>query len=760
MTDPFHAQIRALLEAVHIDATNAFWWFGTEHRPAATLHGIPVTSQQQRALLALGLQDHLYRHFYCPGTAVHHVADWNVTGQVADEGTFASRLARANRGRGHWEPGWRVTGHDDAAVLTKGGLTIVVPFEDCRINLEAAVGTAAVRHPSGSFHRSPGFYVAYGDTAAALQASDRLVRLYWNVASTGADVLAGEITGRLNAARVPFELKILDEPAAYVRCDAAVLYVGSAAYGDVISEHVPHVLHSVSDHLAPAVPALTKRLAPGLGVAESPAGPHSFGWHRCGVLARAVVAGNGRELSERLSLTEREFRRVGIDLRAPYLNPGSADVYQGLDRDHRRPHPRVRRHHGTPSSDVHDPVEVALDIGWHIVDTAVWHEDRCNWIAALGPASRGSPRTRFGSLGPDVYDGTSGIALFLAELSELTGDARVRRTALGAIEHALATAADAPPGDAAWYVGPLGTAAVAARLGQRLERDDLTVRARRLATSLRIEPSGFDLMSGAAGCIVGLLAVHDLLADDRFMDTAEAVGEHLIAAAVSSADGSGASWGSRHAPDGQHLTGFSHGTAGAAYALLKLFAKSGRESLRVTAEGAMDYERAWFSPEQQNWPDFREVTRFERAHVTRLPYSTTWCHGAPGIALSRLLAAELLADGRYRDEATVALRTTREHLRRWINSPGANYSLCHGLAGDADVVLHGLRALEGHDVDAESLVHDVAQFGRATYFDSGAPWPCGVGGGGTTPSLMLGWAGIGWFYMRLGAPTVPSVLAP
>jgi lantibiotic biosynthesis protein len=48
----------------------------------------------------------------------------------------------------------------------------------------------------------------------------------------------------------------------------------------------------------------------------------------------------------------------------------------------------------------------------------------------------------------------------------------------------------------------------------------------------------------------------------------------------------------------------------------------------------------------------------------------------------------------------------------------------------------------------------VEYFGR-----NNLPWPCGVPGGGETPNLMLGLAGIGYFYLRLYDPaTVPSIL--
>ncbi|HYP18471.1 MAG TPA: lanthionine synthetase LanC family protein, partial [Chloroflexia bacterium] len=49
--------------------------------------------------------------------------------------------------------------------------------------------------------------------------------------------------------------------------------------------------------------------------------------------------------------------------------------------------------------------------------------------------------------------------------------------------------------------------------------------------------------------------------------------------------------------------------------------------------------------------------------------------------------------------------------------------------------------------------------GMVQYGQQRMPWPCGVMGGGENPSLMLGLAGIGYFYLRLYDPDkVPSVL--
>jgi lantibiotic modifying enzyme len=45
------------------------------------------------------------------------------------------------------------------------------------------------------------------------------------------------------------------------------------------------------------------------------------------------------------------------------------------------------------------------------------------------------------------------------------------------------------------------------------------------------------------------------------------------------------------------------------------------------------------------------------------------------------------------------------------------------------------------------------------YARTRAAWPCGTHTG-ETPNLMLGLAGIGYFYLRLAQPQVPSVLLP
>src|SRR5204863_3916825 len=101
--------------------------------------------------------------------------------------------------------------------------------------------------------------------------------------------------------------------------------------------------------------------------------------------------------------------------------------------------------------------------------------------------------------------------------------------------------------------------------------------------------------------------------------------------------------------------------------------------------------------------------------------------------------------------------TTRKWLESNLNSGNGNYSLCHGLAGNAEVLLYGSRTLTTGAEDALSLALRVAHAGQVDSVSRGGTWSCGAGGG-ETPGLMLGLAGIGLFYLRLHDPSVPSAL--
>ena len=85
---------------------------------------------------------------------------------------------------------------------------------------------------------------------------------------------------------------------------------------------------SLRPHLAPAVPALTLPLAPGVALAEDRAdGDESFGERRCALLAEAIVRAHEegrRATAERLDAVAAAFAVAGVELDAPYRDPALA----------------------------------------------------------------------------------------------------------------------------------------------------------------------------------------------------------------------------------------------------------------------------------------------------------------------------------------------------------------------------------------------------------------------------------------------------
>jgi type 2 lantibiotic biosynthesis protein LanM len=369
----------------------------------------------------------------------------------------------------------------------------------------------------------------------------------------------------------------------------------------------------------------------------------------------------------------------------------------------------------------------------------------------------------------DLYSGGGGVALFLAGLARVTGKKGYHQAALSAVHPLRQVLYDLASPERIAYpeqvIKSLGLGGasglgsllyVLTQVGQLLAEPALLAEARQAALfvnpALITTDDRFDVMLGAAGMTLSLLSLYRASEDETVLAQAAACGRHLLDKQIASPTGPRA-WPTLQ---GKFLTGFAHGAAGIAYALLRLAEEISKTQitqvsetcvvspavLRDAAAEAIAYERSVFSAEKGNWPDFRK-TGPESA------FGLGWCHGAPGIGLARLGGLAGLDTPEIRQDIAIALQTTQQ-----AGLAGVDH-VCCGNFGRLELLLVAACQLsypELHQTAQQQAAQIVARAGQKGVFSLS-------NSRAYQPGFFQGVAGIGYGLLRLAAPELlPSVL--
>ena len=396
-------------------------------------------------------------------------------------------------------------------------------------------------------------------------------------------------------------------------------------------------------------------------------------------------------------------------------------------------------------------VQQAVSIAQEMQKRAVRAKDGSVWwigMEFVPDAGQLQPR----SLGYDLYDGSAGVAFFMAALAKVTGNEEFRDLALSALQPTRNLCQSSSLSSKDKLIRQLGIGAgkgvgsiiyTLVRCSQFLDEPILLESARKFVSLLT--PSNiksdrtFDLVSGSAGLMLGLLTFYDATQDSQALELAKACGSHLIDNRVTSNTGL-LTWATI---GDKLLTGIAHGAAGIVYALLRLSAVVPDLALKQAASEAIAYERTMFSPQVQNWLDLRS---------DRQAFGKNWCNGAPGIGLARLGGLSALDTEVIRQDIKLALQTTQK-----IGIHNIDH-LCCGNFGYAEVFL-----VAGSQLKRNELI-EIAQKQAAYLVDRAEKTGCFQIFPGNfqsiyNPGFFQGTAGIGYQFLRLAYPELlPSVL--
>ncbi len=281
-------------------------------------------------------------------------------------------------------------------------------------------------------------------------------------------------------------------------------------------------------------------------------------------------------------------------------------------------------------------------------------------------------------VGNDIYNGNSGIALYLLMLGKTTKNQKYIDASIEAansVIHELHNLKKNHPYLIGGFNGLAGYVLMLSHLYDEVGTDRIYEAIKvglnhieKLVSEDRI----YDVISGSAGALLVTCSLIKRWGGNReiiwqLRDIGNALSRHLINNSKEMSTGCIA-WGG----DGEMYvpsSGFAHGNSGisAALSLYKSVTISSIEGIDECIEEALSFERSLYCEEHANW----------YPNEARDRISNGWCHGAPGILLSKSM---LKLSGYNSNQLDVEIGFA--YNSTFNEGFGFNTSLCHGDMGN------------------------------------------------------------------------------
>ncbi|MDQ2638226.1 MAG: protein kinase [Actinomycetota bacterium] len=385
---------------------------------------------------------------------------------------------------------------------------------------------------------------------------------------------------------------------------------------------------------------------------------------------------------------------------------------------------------------------LACDVGDALCRNAVEESGGLCW-------ERRFERSERTERGPDLYGGAAGVGLFLAELGSATGDERYLSAARGAARWLSGPVWGRGRSQHGFHNGEAGIAYFLLRLADLLEQpgyvDAAVMRLRRLrgATCPTV-----DLMYGSAGTMLGSLACHAVTGEAEFLRDARTIGDHLLTTALPLNGADGCCWEVLSAFPGGPVApylGLLHGSAGIGLALAQLADRTGDERYLRTTKAVAEHLKSQGIPATGRQAVDGVAIAWPASVGEDRPRMQAQCHGAGGIGQFFLRLDRLVPDPSYQSTAQAAARAVIAQ-----SCADTSSGICHGISGAGHLMLDCYQASGQPQwrTFAYEFAHSLAGFRVPD-----EPGKYFIQEGQTvSPDLMIGYAGVGSFLLRLANP--------
>jgi lantibiotic modifying enzyme len=294
--------------------------------------------------------------------------------------------------------------------------------------------------------------------------------------------------------------------------------------------------------------------------------------------------------------------------------------------------------------------------------------DHCNILCCR----RGEHReVQYSTLNADFYNGLSGLSYVLINYYSHTRDGM----APGIVDKLINTCQyyykeNSLDGKIGFYEGIAGYYFLLLYAGDRLSNPGYIKNAEAIRSdlikSLRSDKDAVDVISGVAGILLNFSSPSFPILDDELrsicaetlLETYQVLSPDTIC------------W--ERKKDKKSLGGLSHGTAGIALALFRLYELTHSSQFLELGLKSLQHDALFFDKDKLDWWDNRYENKV---------YSNAWCHGSPSLILPFLKARQLTNEPSYTTYLDIAIENTLTKLTNtW------SWSLCHGLLGNAEIL--------------------------------------------------------------------------
>ena len=340
----------------------------------------------------------------------------------------------------------------------------------------------------------------------------------------------------------------------------------------------------------------------------------------------------------------------------------------------------------------------------------------------------------------NLYEGISGIGLFLLELAKQTSEEKYKaaaRKCVRAIQYKVNLLKDEEITALGSYNGVSGYVLLLYDALKYFNEPDIESDFNLILKKINdnVERSMFyDIVQGDAGCIQVLNYIYRDTKEYQYQEKALAIIDSLVKKMYRNLfkdDGEKLIWVG--AEDINIYSGYAHGCAGITAQLARVRDILDKELIDKMITAALVYERSFFDQEIENW-----YTKIGTTEV-----GNGWCHGSPGILLEKCI----LKESGYRDrlldyEFELALKNSI------ATSLGCTHCYCHGDIGNIEIIYRAAELIG----DGALMKRCLATYNLSLKNSLSKKYNGESFRGGDVVGLMLGSAGFGYSALKNAKP--------